>query len=341
MSSGNIKELLTQEISEFQKGTNHAILIFVHRQGDPDALCAAAGIADIVTSLFPEYGIEPVIVVPQSVSSLGQTVSSQLNIKFVTEVEGSVIHNAELIVIVDTGNPHLLEPYYDQIRSSHGRKLLIDHHSGSEQLSSWEWVDSSLIDSHATSTCEIVALGFEGSSFSKKVAQTLLTGLMFDSQHLGIATRQTLEAALVLVTAGAEIEIAKRALRNKPDRSEILARVKSAQRLQFVEAGRYVFLRTEVSSFQASVARMLLEVGGDVGVAYGESNDEARVSVRSTQNFCKETGVNLSTIVKKICDDLGLIGGGHPTAASISGNGAPAQIASKLLDEISRALPKT
>lgn len=341
MSTGNLRELFAQEITKFQKRMNPVILIFVHRQADPDALCAAAGTVDVLLDMCPEHAIQPIIVVPQSVSSLGQTVSSQLNIKYVTEADGTLIHNADLLIIVDTGNPHLLEPYSDQVKESLGRKVLIDHHSGSEQLSSWEWVDASLLSSDATSTCEIIALGLKGSNISRVTAQTLLTGLMFDSQHLGIATRQTLEAALVLVAAGAEIEIARRMLRSKLDRSEVLARVKSAQRLQFIEVGRFVFVRSEVSSFQASVARMLLEVGGDVGIAYGKSNDEVRVSVRSTQSFYKETGVNLSTVVKTVCADLGMIGGGHPTASSISGKGSPVQIANRLLAEISASLPKT
>lgn len=339
MRSDNLKEIIAQEIAKFPIRENHVVLIFVHRQADPDALCAAGGLVDLFAEIFPERGLHPLIVVPQSVSSLGQIVSSHLGVRYVTEIDSALIHDADLIIIVDTGNPHLLEPFYGQITNSLARKMLIDHHSGSEQQEAWEWIDSSVVMSESTSACEIVTLGFQTSSISTKTAQTLLTGLMFDSQHLGIATRQTLEAALILVSAGAEIEFAKRTLRSKPDRSEILARVKSAQRLQFMESGRYVFLKSEVSSFHASVARMLLEVGGDVGIAYGQGNDEARVSVRSTQNFYKETGMDLSTIVKRVCDELGLIGGGHPTAASISGKGSPPQIATRLLDEISAALP--
>lgn len=339
MCAGTLKELFAREIINFRRSQNPEVLLFVHRQADPDALCAAAGLSDIIAETFADHSFEFFIVVPQSVSSLGQVVSSQLGIKYVTEANDTLIHNADLIVIVDTGNPNLLEPYSEQIKRSMARKVLIDHHSASELPGTWDWIDMSFVRPESTSTCEIIALGFQDCHISENTAQTLLTGLMFDSQHLGIATKQTLESALILVTAGAEIEVARRALRSKPNRSEILARIKSAQRLQYFESGRYVFIKSEVSSFQASVARMLLEVGGDVGVAYGQSNDEARVSVRSTQSFYRDSGISLSDVVRNVCDELGLTGGGHPTAASISGRGSPAQVANKLLEEIKARLP--
>ncbi|MDG7000828.1 MAG: DHH family phosphoesterase [Nitrososphaerota archaeon] len=340
MCSETLKELFAKEIVNLRKCNSPVVLVFVHRQADPDALCTAAGLVDIITKTFPESSFQFSIVVPQSVSTLGQIVSSQLSIEYTLQVDDSLIHRADLIVIVDTGSPNLLEPYHQQVKKSLARKVLIDHHSASDPPTSWSWIDANFVRSESTSTCEIITLGFQDCPISKGTAQTLLTGLMFDSQHLGIATKQTLEAALILVTAGAEIELAKRILRNKPDRSEILARIKSAQRLQYFESGRYMFLKSEVSSFQASVARMLLDVGGDVGVAYGQNNDEARISVRSTQSFFKETGINLSLITKYVCDEMGLIGGGHPTASSLSGIGSSAEIATKLLDTIVATLPR-
>ena len=59
---------------------------------------------------------------------------------------------------------------------------------------------------------------------------------------------------------------------------------------------------------------------------------EARVSVRSTQTFFKETGIDLAEQVKKISDALGIQGGGHPTAASLSGEGIPLELAKRLLN---------
>ncbi|MHB1868292.1 MAG: DHH family phosphoesterase [Nitrososphaerales archaeon] len=337
----SLRELFSRELSRVDEEQTAKILVFTHRQADPDALCAASGLCQLLVDAFPKRTLDIQIIVPQAASLLGQSVCSQLGIKFVTEMENDRINDCNLIVIVDTGDPHLLEPYSAQIMNSTARKILVDHHSTSKSSDNWRGLDGSCVERGATSTCEIVARGFAETRFSKELALTLLTGLMFDSQHLGIATASTLEAALILVKAGAEIDAAKGALHNKPDRSELLARVKSAQRLQYEQIGKFLILKTEVSSFHASVARMLLMIGADVGVAYGESDGEARVSVRSSQSFFKETGIDLAEEAKKISDFLGIAGGGHPTAASLSGKAVPVELANKLIQDLKLTLPKT
>jgi nanoRNase/pAp phosphatase (c-di-AMP/oligoRNAs hydrolase) len=339
--SDSLREIFSQELSRIPDKKTARILVFTHRQADPDALCAASGLLALIAKSHPGVRIESSIVVPQGASSLGQTVCNQLGIEFTSAIENSTVQSCDLILVVDTGDPHLLEPFSEQIMKSSARKILIDHHSSSQIEGNWTEFDGVLVDRNSTSTCEIVALGFSGETISIEIARKLLTGLMFDSQHLGIATASTLEAALILVRAGAEIDSAKKALRNKPNRSELLARVKSAQRLQYEVIGKFLILKTEVSSFHASVARMLLDIGGDVGIAYGESDQEARVSVRSTQTFFKETGIDLAVQVKKISNSLGIMGGGHPTAASLSGKGEPVELAKKIVEDIKLVLPQS
>ena len=339
--SDSLRELFSRELSRIDKEQTAKILVFTHRQADPDALCAASAICQLLADAFPRRTLDFQIIAPQAASLLGQSVCSQLGIKFVTDLENDSISNCNLIVIVDTGDPHLLEPYSAQIMNSKARKILVDHHSTSQSSSNWTGLDGSYVERGATSTCEIIARGFAEAKFSKELALTLLTGLMFDSQHLGIATASTLEAALTLVKAGAEIDAAKGALHNKPDRSELLARVKSAQRLQYEQVGKYLLLKTQVSSFHASVARMLLMIGADIGMAYGESDGEARVSIRSSQSFFKKTGIDLAEEAKNISDSLGFVGGGHPTAASLSGKAVPVELANKFIQGLKFALPKT
>jgi nanoRNase/pAp phosphatase (c-di-AMP/oligoRNAs hydrolase) len=312
-----LKEILTRELSVISKSTPR-VLIFTHRQADPDAVCAAFGLENLIAKIKSDGEVETKIVVPQGTSALGQLVCTELGIKFVTDKQMPKIGDCDLLLIVDTGDSKLLAPFEEQIRAASARKILIDHHSTNIDATSWG-IDAALIEPNATSTCEIITRGFDEEELSKDVALTLLVGLMFDSQHFGIATARTLEAALVLLRMGAVIETAKALLRRKPERSELLARVKSAQRLQYEEVGKYLILKTEVSSFHASVARMLIEIGADVGIAFGRSDGEARVSVRSTQSFCKETGIDFALELKQLAEARGMVAGGHPTAASASG----------------------
>lgn len=331
--------LFVREFKSFSDRREIRILLFTHRQADPDALCAAGGLSLILSQLFPDLIFEKTIVAPQGPSVLGKRVCENLGIKFQDNVDDKIIENSDLMVVLDTGDQSLLQPFSDKVRKSESRKILIDHHGTSITRNGWADFDELIVQSEATSTCEIVALGFPSRALTKGSAVILLTGLMFDSQHLGLASDSTLEAALQLVRAGAEIEEAKRILRYKADRSELLARIKSAQRLQYQEIGKHLVLITEVSSFQASVARMLLEIGGDVGIAYGENDGETRLSVRSSQSFFKETGVDLAKEIQEIASSWGIVGGGHSTAASLSGKGDPEKISTQVIERLKFRLP--
>lgn len=336
-----LSNLFAREFSSCPEKMEIRLLLFAHRQADPDALCAASGLSLILRKLFSDLKLNTTIVAPQGASALGKRVCSNLGIQFQESIDDESIKLADFIVALDTGDQTLLEPYLDQIFKSNARKFLIDHHTTSVSGEGWPHFDEMVVESKATSACEVVTLGFAKDALGKKSARILLTGLMFDSQHLGLATVSTLEAALLLVKSGAEIEEAKTALRYKPDRSEVLARIKSAQRLRYLESGKYLILSTEVSSFQASVARMLVEIGGNVGIASGENDGEMRLSVRCSQSFFKETGIDLAREVHELSVSDVLVGGGHSTAASLSGKGDHNKIAIKLIERIKAKLPQT
>lgn len=310
-------------------------LVFTHRQADPDALCSAGALK----LLFKNTSSRDIgIVVPQGASVLGKQVASQLGIDFVEEPDKELLREASFMIVVDTGDPKLLEPYAESFRESKAKKFLIDHHASSLQERTWGFFDKRLVVTSSTSTCEIVALGVPSEIISEKMADILLTGLMFDSQHLGIATKTTLEAALILVEAGAEISKSKRILRHEPERSEIVGRLKAAQRLRYEEAKGRIIASTEISSYHAAVARMLVEIGADVGIAYGETGGEARLSARCSQSFFKETGIDLSFEIKKIADYFEVVGGGHSTAASISGKIDASVLADRLKQNLKSIL---
>jgi bifunctional oligoribonuclease and PAP phosphatase NrnA len=314
-------------------------ILFVHRQADPDALCAAAGLSSLLRASFPEYNLDFKIIAPQGASSLGENVCARMGVKFEETIQKEELDKSDLIVALDTGEKRLLDPYSGWITDSSARKILVDHHRPDNP--SFSDFDEKIVESEATSTCEIIVSGFPASALDQKTAQILMIGLLFDSQHLGIATVATLEAALKLVRAGAEIDSAKKALRSTPDRSELLARIKSAQRLKYEEVSGHFFLRTEVSSFHAAIARMLIEIGADVGVAYGETDEEARVSIRSTQSFHKETGIDLSEAANRVASARNIQGGGHSTAASLSGKLNAEALANELIGLLKGKLPRT
>ena len=342
----SLKDLLTRELSEHGRKKINA-LIFSHRQGDPDAICAASALAGLLKiwssiGFVAPFSIDNTIIAPQGLSLLGERVCKGLSIEFVDKIQEEQILFADLIFVVDVSEQGLLEPFRDSINKSSARKFLIDHHSRNVDVQdSWKGFDVAITRETATSTCEIIALEAPIDDLNREIAQTLLVGLLFDSQHLGIAKESTLEAALALVRKGAEVESARELLKSRPDRSEIIARIKSAQRLQHIELGNYQIIKTEVSSYHASVARMLVEIGGDVGMAYGEVDEEARMSVRSSNQFYRRTNVDIGSLLNDLASLKGLTGGGHPTAASISGAIKSTELADAFLVRLRDCLPRS
>lgn len=351
--------LLTEKLKVNVK-TEYSVLLFTHRQADPDALCAAFGLSQLlhgVSKLGQDEGTEiqdrgaadakivSRIVAPQGASTLGVSICKSLGISFEEEINTQDIESSDLIIAVDVGEKELLEPYLISISKSKAARILIDHHSRPFET---KWMDSSsklfeseLVNSEATSTCEIVTLVFPEELLDETTSRVLLTGLMYDSQHLGLATYSTLEAVLKLMRAGAKIDEVREILKSRPDRSEVIARLKSAQRLQFQEMNGYLVAQTSVSSFHATVARMLIDIGSDVAIAYGEHGDEIRVSIRSTQRFLKETGIDFGKMLAEISTEMNMIGGGHPTAASMSGTAKETEVLDKILSKVRASLPHT
>lgn len=325
-------------LSQSAKDTFYT-LIFTHRQADPDALCAAYAISEAISKAVADSNsrcvVSSKIVAPQGANLLGTSLCAKLGIDFVDSLLPEEISKADLIAAVDVGEFELLEPYAHGISTSVARKILIDHHGSNRDSQVSEWKNfETIVDDSATSTCEIVAQRFPTDYLSGKIAKVLLAGLLFDSQHLGIATESTLTATLKLVRAGARIDEAKELLRSRPERSEVIARIKSAQRLKFEEVGGFFIMQSEVSSFQAAVARMLLDLGGDVGIAYGDHEGEARISMRSSQHFFRETKVDLGEILSSLAKESRLIGGGHSTAASISGKAKASELAGQIIKKL-------
>jgi len=335
---GHLQEKVHQLLVAFPKRDELRGLILTHRQADPDALCAAGALKLLLEKMKGESNIVISIGVPQGASILGKQVSALLDIQFSDKLQESTFTNSDFLFVVDTGDSRLLESLSGMFQDSIAKKFLIDHHPSSLAPESWQGLEDRVVVTTSTSTCEIIALGFPREMITKKIADILLTGLLFDSQHLGIATENTLEAALILVQAGAEISRSKKLLHHNPDRSEILGKLKAAQRLRYDEAAGKIIARSEISSYHASVARMLVDIGADVGIAYGETDGEARLSARSSQSFFKETGIDLSEEIKKVAKHFGMVGGGHSTAASISGKMEAEVVADFLVNNLKGSL---
>jgi phosphoesterase RecJ-like protein len=259
------------------------------------------------------------------VSKLTEPLLQEFEIRKVAN-KADILH-ADLIISVDVGHQSLLSEDRIAYEESHAKKVIIDHHNILPRSNDSEVAQQpyslEIRDETVSSTCQLIGEVTQSilrkTGGSSKISQSLLTGIVFDSQNFRLADCRTIATVSLLCTLGAEIAPSRKLLFLPKERSETIARLKGAQRSKFEEINGWIVARSHVSSFQASVARALIELGADfAAVAGSQERGKTICSLRATQNFVDKTGIELASKFLpqvKLNSDLG---GGHPTAATIT-----------------------
>ncbi|MCK4483167.1 DHH family phosphoesterase, partial [Candidatus Bathyarchaeota archaeon] len=103
---------------------------------------------------------------------------------------------------------------------------------------------------------------------------------------------------------------------------ERVARLKASERTKLVRINNWILAFSHVSAYQASAARAIIELGAHVAVVAGQKDGSLEISLRSTREFHKKTGIHLGKdIAKPLGECLHGMGGGHSTAAGVNGAG--------------------
>lgn len=294
--------------------TSKDVLVLTHRNADVDAVASAMAVA-MVSKSFGR-GKRICLVSPSGMSVQSRKVVEEFGFEFMTEIPQK---SFDVAFVTDTGHSALLREQTEVLKGLKSYKVLIDHHPLDESMKAV--VDRAVTDVTSSSASELVFRLAEKASVKvgRKMAQVLLLGIMADSQFLTLASNRTIAVVHRLCTLGGDVEKARTLLRMRRDVSESIARIKGAKRGSYYRAGEWLVAVSTIGSFQASVARALVELGADVAMAVGEAEGETRASMRSTQIFKERTGLHLGTdVCKEIANRLGGSGGGHPTAASMN-----------------------
>jgi len=196
--------------------------------------------------------------------------------------------------------------------------------------------------SDRSSTCEVLTDLHQQYNIplSPLTANLLLTGMIFDTRRFIYANKRTLEIAIKLIEAGADYDACNRSLVIRPDRSERIARLKAAARLEVHMIDDWVVVTAKIGAYEASACRGLVELGADVAIVGGKpSKDIVRISARSTQEFSKKTGINLGTdVMEQLGDLIEGKGGGHPNAAGANGKRNRTKALSRSVELIREAI---
>ena len=309
----------------------HRAAVVCHRNADADAYLSAYALSKLIAAVAPECTVD--IATPGGMTMLTQKLSRRFPH---ATLEGSG-EEYDLYVAVDVGDEELLNDWKEKMRGAKAVRVLVDHHPLRDTRS----YDRVIVDEGATSAAEVVFSIFQelGVEVDKDTAQALLEAIMFDSSHLAIASPQGLRAVVKLMDAGADLALARRDLRSDPDYGEVLAKLKGAQRLKIYRGGDWVVATSTVGSFQAHVARALVYLGADLAVVGGNSDQETRFSLRSTQRFLEGSRVQLGTqVAEEMSKRLGGHGGGHSTAASFSTAAGGAEAMEATLERVEELL---
>lgn len=292
------------------------ILILGHQNADPDAACSMVAFSYLYSLINPSG---QTTLACDDISKL----SSQVLRTFVPEanIVESVSADFDFVVILDTNTPLQLGPALEKHVTDPSRVFVIDHHEPNPNLS--DFASYSIINSEASSTCEMLVSMFNelGFTIDSLIGNLLLTGMLFDTRRFFYSGPDTLRKAVSLIDSNADYGKCIEALITKPDRSERIARLKASSRLELHTIDKWLVVTTRIGAYEASACRGLIDMGADVAIVGGKpSKNVVRVSARSTNEFSRDTGINLGTdVMEPLGELINGKGGGHSNAAGANG----------------------
>ncbi len=294
------------------------ILLLCHQNADPDALCSASVFSKLLRRVIK--GVNVKIASPEGVNKLSKVLLSRFSIE--VEVSKPDFEAADAIFLLDTNTIQQLGEWSEEIKRTDKPIIVIDHHASHPVTESLADICISKEDS--SSTCEIIFNFFRCLDLqpSLEEATLLFLGIAFDTKHFILANSETFKAVGYLVEIGVNPREALQLLTLPMDVSERIARLKAGQRLTLTRIKDWIIVFSHVGSYQASAARALIDLGAHVAIVSGKKGDQVQVSLRSSQEFYKKTGIHLGNdLARPLGEYMNGMGGGHSTSAGMDGVG--------------------
>jgi nanoRNase/pAp phosphatase (c-di-AMP/oligoRNAs hydrolase) len=293
------------------------LLLLCHHNADPDAICSAYAFAQLIKKTRPQTEVE--IGAPQGISRLAKHLLQYLPIEIKTQPD---TQKADAIVLLDTNTIQQLDNLAEKIRNTKTPIIVIDHHAShpeTEQLAK-----ICITNEETSSTCEIIYNFYKQTNTKPEQpeAKALFLGIAFDTRHFVLANSTTLKNIAELIDAGVNAQETLAMLSLPMHFSERVARLKATRRTKLYKVNQWIIALSHVSAYQASAARALVELGAHVAAVAGTKNEDIEISLRSSQDFYKQTQIHLGRdIAKPLGEYLHGMGGGHATAAGVNGKG--------------------
>jgi len=285
------------------------LLLLVHHHADVDSISSAIALKTIFQ--------DATISASDGISSHGQNISKITNqdiiLKPPEKWDGTVI-------VLDSPNPEHCDPIPEAKQI-----IVIDHHT---KIEGWPKGTEMIHQPNRTSTAEIIldVINELKRDINKMCATVLLAAIYTDTGQFRHAKSSTFNAASELCDLGAEPQEIITMLDRERPLSQKTTFLKAAQKMKWIQEGKWIIATSIVSSFESGAARLLIVLGADIAiVSSGNKKGEMRISTRASNQIVSK-GFNLTNILDSITRINGGSAGGHPGAAGYNGNGDPEAI---------------
>jgi phosphoesterase RecJ-like protein len=293
------------------------VLLLCHHNADPDAICSAYAFQGLLAKCRPHVAAE--IGAGQGISRLSKHILKQIPITVNLRPD---VEKADVIVLLDTNTTQQVGQLAERVMKTTAPIIVIDHHAAHPQTE--QIAKLCITDEEASSTCEIVYNLYKQVNIKPDLneAKALFLGITFDTRHFILAKSSTLKTISELVDVGVNPQEELSALALPMDFSERVARIKACRRAELLKVENWIIALSHVSSYQASAARALIDLGAHMAAVAGQKNGKIEMSLRCTREFNQMTGIHLGKdIAKPLGEYLRGMGGGHATAAGVNGEG--------------------
>lgn len=330
-----IKAFLDKFLNSLEKIKSRSkafIGVLCHQNADPDALGSAIALKELLENLNPQFNVE---IFSDSINNIAFYLKDYTITNVTTEPLGK---NLDLLFIVDTNNLGQLGSMSPLVELAE-ETVIIDHHEPHSQTP--EITDYFIILEELSSTSEIIYQLFKmlEVKISPKSAFALMAGIIFDTRRFSFASSNTFPIISDLILRGANYDDALSLFVSEMDISEKIARLKASRRAKIKRINDLILVTSEVSTYEASAARALVDLGADIAIVIaGKGKNEVRASARANPKMKKIQDFNLGKIMEEVGEKFQGGGGGHILAAGLNGKGDPKEIMQEITEKIEKII---
>ncbi|MFW9819121.1 MAG: bifunctional oligoribonuclease/PAP phosphatase NrnA [Candidatus Thorarchaeota archaeon] len=249
--------------------------------------------------------------------------------------------NIDILIILDTNNLNQIKNY-DNMDITHMKipYIFIDHHYYEQTLENRNENFLDLVSNDYSSTSEIILelIEFYKKPLTIPLKNLIISAILTDSGFFKHGNNKSIQNVSKLLCEDIKIQEIYQFLQNKIDISEKIAKIKGLQRVELIRAGESLIGITNVSSFGASVASMLIKLGFDVGIAISKEKNHYIINTRAKKAVCLKNKLNLGKILQSISLLHNGSGGGHDGAASLTINKDVDDILQEIIGKVKQFL---